>query len=153
MLGSLPQVVWTPSQDPGPYITAPLVVTRDPETGRRNVGTYRLQMKGPQRLGLYVGGAQHAARHIRQYDAREEDMPVAIAIGVDPTIVLASITKFPYGTDEFASRADCAAKLCRWSAVKPWISRFQPMPRSFWKELSAPVTANRKARSASSPVI
>ena len=100
--GILPQVVWTPSQDPGPYITAPLVVTKDPETGRRNVGTYRLQMKGPQRLGLYVGGAQHAARHIRQYDARKEDMPVAIAIGVDPTIVLASITKVPYGTDEFA---------------------------------------------------
>jgi 4-hydroxy-3-polyprenylbenzoate decarboxylase len=64
-IGILPQVVWTPSQDPGPYITAPLVVTGDPETGRRNVGTYRLQMKGPQRLGLYVGGAQHAARHIR----------------------------------------------------------------------------------------
>ena len=101
-IGILPQVVWTPSQDPGPYITAPLVVTKDPETGRRNVGTYRLQMKGPQRLGLYVGGAQHAARHIRQYDARKEDMPVAIAIGVDPTIVLASITKFTYGTDEFA---------------------------------------------------
>ncbi len=101
-IGILPQVVWTPSQDPGPYITAPLVVTKDPETGRRNVGTYRLQMKGPQRLGLYVGGAQHAARHIRQYDARKEDMPVAVAIGVDPTIVLASITKFPYGTDEFA---------------------------------------------------
>jgi len=59
-------------------------------------------MKGPQRLGLYVGGAQHAARHIRQYDARKEDMPVAVAIGVDPTIVLASITKFSYGTDEFA---------------------------------------------------
>src|SRR6266481_6253963 len=55
-IGILPQVVWTPSQDPGPYITAPLVVTKDPETGRRNVGTYRLQMKGPQRLGLYVGG-------------------------------------------------------------------------------------------------
>jgi len=101
-IGILPQVVWTPSQDPGPYITAPLVVTKDPETGRRNVGTYRLQMKGPQRLGLYVGGAQHAARHIRQYDARKEDMPVAVAIGVDPTIVLASITKFTYGTDEFA---------------------------------------------------
>jgi UbiD family decarboxylase len=101
-LSILPQVVWTPRQDPGPYITAPLVITKDPETGRRNVGTYRLQIKGPQRLGLYVGGAQHAARHIRQYDARKEDMPVAVAIGVDPTIVLASITKFPYGTDEFA---------------------------------------------------
>jgi UbiD family decarboxylase len=101
-IGILPQVVWTPSQDPGPYITAPLIITKDLETGRRNVGTYRLQMKGPQRLGLYVGAAQHAARHIRQYDAKQTDMPVAVAVGVDPTIVLASISKFPYGTDEMA---------------------------------------------------
>ena len=57
-------------------------------------------MKGARRLGLYVGGAQHAAKHIRQYEAAKKDMPVAVAIGVDPTIVLASISKFPYGTDE-----------------------------------------------------
>ncbi|HEY7167557.1 MAG TPA: UbiD family decarboxylase [Candidatus Binatia bacterium] len=101
-LDVLPQVIWTPGQDPGPYITAPLVITKDPDTGRRNVGTYRLQMKAPQRLGLYVGGAQHAARHIRQYEQRGEAMPVAVAIGVDPAVVLASITKFGYGVDEFA---------------------------------------------------
>jgi len=99
-LGSLPQVVWTPGQDPGPYITAPVIITKDAETGRRNVGTYRLQLKGANRLGLYVGAAQHAAKHIRQYEAMKKDMPVAIAIGVDPTIVLSSISKFPYGTDE-----------------------------------------------------
>ena len=101
-LRKLPQIVWTPSQDPGPYITAPLVITKDLETGQRNVGTYRLQIKDAQRVGLYVGAAQHAAKHIRQYDAKKQDMPVAIAIGVDPTIVLASISKFPYGTDEFS---------------------------------------------------
>ena len=101
-LGSLPQVVWTPNQDPGPYITAPVVITKDAETGRRNVGTYRLQLKGANRLGLYVGGAQHAARHIRQYEALKKDMPIAIAIGMDPTVVLTSISKFPYGTDEFS---------------------------------------------------
>jgi 4-hydroxy-3-polyprenylbenzoate decarboxylase len=98
----LPQVVWTPSQDPSPYITAPVVITKDAETGRRNVGTYRLQMKDARRLGLYVGAAQHAARHIRQYDAKKQDMPVAVAIGVDPTIVLAAISKFPYATDELS---------------------------------------------------
>ena len=101
-VGFLPPVVWTPSRDPGPYITAPLVVTKDPETGRRNVGTYRLQMKDSQRLGLYVGSAQHAARHIRQYEAGKQDMPVAVVIGADPTLILASITKFSYGTDEFS---------------------------------------------------
>src|SRR5262245_46464027 len=45
-LGILPQVVWTPSQDPGPYITAPVIVTKDVETGQRNDRTYRLQLKG-----------------------------------------------------------------------------------------------------------
>ncbi len=99
---SLPQVVWTPSQNPGPYITAPVIVTKDLETGRRNVGTYRIQMKGKQHVGLYVGGAQHAAKHIRQYEAKKQDMPIAIAIGMDPTVVLSSISKFSYGTDEFS---------------------------------------------------
>ncbi len=101
-LGVLPQVVWTPGQDPGPYITAPVIVSKDVETGNRNVGTYRLQLKGPRRLGLYVGGAQHGARHIRQWESQKRDMPVALAIGVEPTIVLTSISKFPYGTDEFS---------------------------------------------------
>ena len=95
-LGILPQVVWTPGQDPGPYITAPVIITKDVETGQRNVGTYRLQIKGPRQLGLYVGAAQHAAKHIRQYEAQKQDMPLAIAVGVDPAIVLASISKFPY---------------------------------------------------------
>jgi 4-hydroxy-3-polyprenylbenzoate decarboxylase len=101
-LGILPQVVWTPSQDPGPYITAPVIITKDLETGRRNVGTYRLQLKDARHVGLYVGAAQHAAKHIRQYETQKQDMPVAIAIGVDPTIVLTSISKFSYGTDELS---------------------------------------------------
>ena len=95
MSAFLPQVVWTPSQDPGPYITAPLVVTKDPETGRRNVGTYRLQMKGPQQLG-FTSAARSTRRDISGNTMRrKEDMPVAIAIGVDPTIVLASISEVP----------------------------------------------------------
>jgi UbiD family decarboxylase len=101
-LSILPRVVWTPSQDPGPYITAPVIITKALETGRRNVGTYRLQLKDKRRVGLYVGAAQHAAKHIRQYETMKKDMPVAIAIGVDPTIVLTSISKFPYGTDELS---------------------------------------------------
>lgn len=109
---SLPQVVWTPSQDPGPYITAPVVITKDAETGRRNVGTYRVQMKAKNEVGLYVGGAQHAARHIRQYEALQQNMPVAIAIGADPAVVVCSISKFAYGTDEF-----CVAGGLRGEAV------------------------------------
>jgi len=97
----LPNSVWTPELDPGPFITAGLVITRDPESGARNVGTYRLQVKGPRKLGVYMGPAQHGSRHVRKYQALKQDMPVAIALGADPAVVLCSATKFGYGTDEF----------------------------------------------------
>jgi UbiD family decarboxylase len=97
----LPHAIWTPSRDPGPYITAPLVVTKEPETGSRNIGTYRLQVKGPKRLGIYMGHEKHGARHLRKYEEMGKDMPVAIVIGADPAITLGSVTKFAYGTDEY----------------------------------------------------
>jgi 4-hydroxy-3-polyprenylbenzoate decarboxylase len=96
-----PHPVWTPSQDPGPFITAGLFGSKDPEDGSRNLGTYRLQIKGPKRLGVYIGSAQHGSRHIRKYEALGKDMPVAITVGADPSVVLASVTKVPYGTDEY----------------------------------------------------
>ena len=100
-IGILPQAIWTPSRDPGPYITAPLIITKEPETGSRNIGTYRLQVKGPRRLGIYMGHEKHAMRHFRKYESMGKDMPVAIVIGSDPAVTLASVTKFAYGTDEY----------------------------------------------------
>ena len=97
----LPHPVWTPGEDPGPFITAGLFGSKDPENGSRNLGTYRLQVKGPRRLGVYIGSAQHGARHVRKYEALGKDMPVAITLGADPAVVLASVTKVPYGTDEY----------------------------------------------------
>ena len=49
----LPVPIWTPGKDVGPYITSGCTVSKDPETGEINVGTYRLQVKGPRKLGLY----------------------------------------------------------------------------------------------------
>jgi UbiD family decarboxylase len=97
----LPHPIWTPSQDPGPFITAGLFGSKDPETGSRNLGTYRVQVKGPRRLGVYIGSAQHGTRHVRKYEALKKDMPVAITVGADPAVVLSSVTKVPYGTDEY----------------------------------------------------
>jgi UbiD family decarboxylase len=100
-IGILPHSVWTPGEDPGPFITAGLFGSKDPENGSRNLGTYRLQVKGPRRLGVYIGSAQHGARHVRKYEALRKDMPVAITLGADPAVVLASVTKVPYGMDEY----------------------------------------------------
>jgi UbiD family decarboxylase len=98
---NFPHCIWTPGLDPGPYITAGLVITKDPETGERNVGVYRLQIKGARRLGLYIGPAQDGARHVRKHEQKKLDVPVAIAIGADPAVVLTAATKFSYTTDEF----------------------------------------------------
>jgi UbiD family decarboxylase len=96
-----PVPIWTVEHDPGPYITAPCIVTKDPDTGSYNVGTYRLQVKGKRKLGLWAGEGQDIARHRRKYEGRNQPTPVAIALGPDPTIEMVSVTKFPPATNEY----------------------------------------------------
>ena len=98
----LPHPVWTVGEDPGPYVTAPYVVSKHPETGVRNVGTYRLQIKGPTRLGMMAQPRQGVARRIRANEANEQPTEVAIVIGADPVVGLVSVTAFPQGQDELA---------------------------------------------------
>jgi 4-hydroxy-3-polyprenylbenzoate decarboxylase len=102
-----PSLDWLPilkcwPLDAGRYITLPLVITRDPLTGRRNVGMYRLQVFDHQTLGmhwqLHKGGAEHERL------ARErglERIPVAIALGGDPATIYTSSAPLPPDVDEF----------------------------------------------------
>jgi 2,5-furandicarboxylate decarboxylase 1 len=83
--------------DSGPFITAGLVISKDPESARNNTSIYRLQVHGPRRLGIK---AQQLARQLRKAEARGEALPVAIAIGTDPVLMLASQWDAPYGVDE-----------------------------------------------------
>lgn len=87
-------------QDGGRFITLPLVITRDPASGRRNVGTYRLQVYDDQTTGLHwhlhKGGAQHQ-RAARQAGYR---MEVAIALGASPALTYASTAPLPPDLDE-----------------------------------------------------
>ena len=52
---------WTVGEDPAPFFTSPYLITKDPETGVRNVGTYRMQVKGPNKTGLLIGKRQDMA--------------------------------------------------------------------------------------------
>jgi 2,5-furandicarboxylate decarboxylase 1 len=83
--------------DSGPFITAGLVISRDPESARNNTSIYRLQVHGSRRLGIK---AQQLARQLRRAEANGEALPVAIAIGTDPVLMLASQWDAPYGIDE-----------------------------------------------------
>ncbi len=95
-----PVPMWTVGEDPGLFLTAPCVITRDPETGIRNVGTYRIQLKERNKTGIHMGKTRHIYRHIQKNDARDEPTPVAIVVGADPTIGLASVSSIPFGVDE-----------------------------------------------------
>ena len=71
--------------DGGPYITLPMVITRDPDKGTRNVGCYRMQVYGPRETGMHWQLHKTGRRHMRRYkELGQKRMPVAVALGGDP---------------------------------------------------------------------
>ncbi len=87
-------------RDGGPVIGSGLMVTKDPDTGRRNVSFHRLQIKGPNKSGILLY-PRHSWRNYLKYQAKNEPMPVAIFIGHYPFYELAAGTTVGYGVDEF----------------------------------------------------
>lgn len=97
-LGRLPiQTCWP--GDAAPLVTWPLVITQGPTGGPINIGIYRMQVIGRNRLIMrwlkHRGGAQHAQAHGRR-------LPVAVAIGCDPGTLLAAVTPVPESLSEYA---------------------------------------------------
>jgi 4-hydroxy-3-polyprenylbenzoate decarboxylase len=87
--------------DGGRFVTLPCVVTRDPDTGERNMGMYRVQVYDDRTTGMHWQLQKVAARHGRRYYERGERMPVAIFIGGDPMYPFAATAPLPDGLDEF----------------------------------------------------
>jgi len=89
-------------QDGGRFITWPLVITKNPETGKRNVGVYRLQVFDEQTMALHWQTQKHGAEHFRRAQERpgERRMEVAVAIGSDPVTCLAGVLPVPPDMDE-----------------------------------------------------
>jgi 4-hydroxy-3-polyprenylbenzoate decarboxylase len=87
--------------DGGRFITLPCVVTKDPDTGERNVGMYRIQIYDDKTTGMHWQLQKVAARHGRRYYEKGERMPVAIFIGGDPMFTFAATAPLPDGLDEF----------------------------------------------------
>ena len=87
--------------DGGRFITLPCVVTRDPDTGERNLGMYRIQVYDDKTTGMHWQLQKVAARHGRRYYEKGERMPVAIFVGGDPMFPFAATAPLPDGLDEF----------------------------------------------------
>src|SRR2546426_1039961 len=88
-------------EDGGPYVTLPGVITRDPKTGVRNVGMYRIQVTGRNEVAMHWQRHKVGAAHWREMAARGERMPVAIALGGDPASIYAASAPLPPSIDEF----------------------------------------------------
>lgn len=95
-LRELPVLMSWP-KDGGPFITLPVVITRDPKTGRRNVGMYRIQVFDGQTAGMHWHLHKGGAVHFRN---AEEEFPVAVAIGPDPITTYTATAPLPEGIDE-----------------------------------------------------
>jgi 4-hydroxy-3-polyprenylbenzoate decarboxylase len=89
-------------QDGGPFITLPMVFTRNPETGKRNCGMYRMQVYDERTTGMHwqthKQGAEHYRRRMRE--GKPGRMEVAVAIGADPMSMYSAILPLPPDLDE-----------------------------------------------------
>lgn len=87
--------------DAGRFITLPCVVTKDPDTGERNVGMYRMQIFDGQTTGMHWQLQKVGARHGRRYYETGTRMPVAVFLGGDPVYPFCATAPLPDGLDEF----------------------------------------------------
>ncbi|MTJ53882.1 UbiD family decarboxylase [Anabaena sp. UHCC 0253] len=87
--------------DAGKIITLGLVITKDCETGIPNVGVYRLQLQSNNTMTVHWLSVRGGARHLRKAAERGKKLEVAIALGVDPLIIMAAATPIPVDLSEW----------------------------------------------------
>jgi 4-hydroxy-3-polyprenylbenzoate decarboxylase len=88
--------------DGGKYLgTGDAVITRCPETGRVNVGTYRMMIKGPREIGVYTSPGKDATIDREKWWKMGKPMPIAACYGIDPLLFLVAATSFPKNTSEY----------------------------------------------------
>ncbi|MEI9475455.1 MAG: UbiD family decarboxylase [Deltaproteobacteria bacterium] len=100
-LEEFPVPISTPGFDNAPYLTCANWVSKDPETGIRNIGNYRAMIKSKDRTGICCLGVQHI--HVQWQKCKQKGIPLqaAIVIGASPNISFVAVTRIPYDVDEF----------------------------------------------------
>ncbi|HEY3304835.1 MAG TPA: menaquinone biosynthesis decarboxylase [Candidatus Binatia bacterium] len=99
-LSTLPILTCWPG-DAGPFITLPLVISRDPRDGKRNVGLYRMQVFDSRTTGMHWHPHKVGARHFQRRKEDKGRMEVAACIGGDPALTYAATAPLPDQIDEF----------------------------------------------------
>lgn len=87
-------------KDAGRFITLPLVITKDPESGKQNMGMYRMQVFDEKTTGMHWHTHHDGAVNFRKYSKLGKKMDVAVAIGGDPVTIFSATAPLPYGIEE-----------------------------------------------------
>ena len=87
-------------EDGGPFITLPLVFTYDPNTGKRNIGMYRIQIYDKNTTGMHWQMHKTGQRHMEDAAAKGKKIEAAIVLGSDPAVIFSAISHLPPGIDE-----------------------------------------------------
>lgn len=96
----LPVITCWP-KDGGPFVTLPIIHTKDPNNHSRNVGMYRMQVFGPKLTGMHWHKHKVSAKHFNEYKKQGKIMPVAVALGGDPVYAYAATAPLPENVDEY----------------------------------------------------
>ncbi|HWK06676.1 MAG TPA: menaquinone biosynthesis decarboxylase [Puia sp.] len=96
----LPVITCWP-KDGGPFVTLPIIHTKDPNNGSRNVGMYRMQVFGPTLTGMHWHKHKVSAKHFSEYKKAGKRMPVAVALGGDPAYAYSATAPLPENVDEY----------------------------------------------------
>jgi 4-hydroxy-3-polyprenylbenzoate decarboxylase len=88
-------------KDGGPFVTLPVIHTKDPNNNSRNVGMYRMQVFGPQLTGMHWHKHKVSAKHFNEYKLLNKRMPVAVALGGDPVYAYSATAPLPENVDEY----------------------------------------------------
>ena len=96
----LPVITCWP-KDGGPFVTLPIIHTKDPATNSRNVGMYRMQVFGPVLTGMHWHKHKVSAKHFSEYKKLNKRMPVAVALGGDPVYAYSATAPLPENVDEY----------------------------------------------------
>ncbi|MBX3239759.1 MAG: menaquinone biosynthesis decarboxylase [Chitinophagaceae bacterium] len=99
-LSKLPVITCWP-KDGGPFITLPIIHTKDLQTGIRNVGMYRMQVFTPTMTGMHWHKHKVSAKHFAEYKKQKKRMPVAVALGGDPVYAYSATAPLPENVDEY----------------------------------------------------
>lgn len=96
----LPVITCWP-KDGGPFVTLPIIHTKDPNTNIRNVGMYRMQVFGSTLTGMHWHKHKVSAKHFNEYKKLGKKMPVAVALGGDPVYAYSATAPLPENVDEY----------------------------------------------------